>query len=172
MINGLDILFLLKLSLQADPKVRSKYIADEIFVTPVEISLSLKRCMGSGLLHLSDMGKIVNRGGLLEFLSHGLRYVFPAERGSLTRGVPTSIAAPPLKVMFLDTGEPPPVWPYFEGTARGIALKPLHKQAPRAALHDTALYELLALVDAARGDRSRERKLAVDELTKRLVSHA
>jgi hypothetical protein len=48
----------------------------------------------------------------------------------------------------------------------------LHKQAPKAALRDPALYEMLALVDAVRGDRVRERKLAVEELTRRLHGHA
>jgi hypothetical protein len=40
-------------------------------------------------------------------------------------------------------------------------------------LRDARLYELLALADAVRGERTRERKLAIDELTKRLTdSHA
>jgi len=30
----------------------------------------------------------------MEFLEHGVRYVFPAEPGSLTRGVPTAHAHP------------------------------------------------------------------------------
>jgi len=51
---------------------------------------------------------------------------------------------------------------------RGISFLPLHRQAPKAALRDARLYELLALVDAVRGERTRERKLAIDELTRRL----
>jgi hypothetical protein len=39
---------------------------------------------------------------------------------------------------------------------------------PQAALEDKRLYELLALVDALRDGRARERELAVKELTKRL----
>jgi hypothetical protein len=172
MINGLDIIVLLKLSLQKDIRVPSKKLAEELFLLPSEVTRSLKHCQSSGLLYWSDLEKRVNRAGLLEFLSHGLRYVFPAERGSLTRGIPTAAAAEPLKAFIHDGGEPPPVWPYVEGAIRGIAFKPLHKLAPKAALRDPKLYELLTLVDAIRGDRVRERKLAVEELAKRLNDHA
>ena len=92
--------------------------------------------------------------------------------GTLTRGIPTSIAAPPLKERFVDTGEPPPVWPYLDGNTRGIALMPLHKRVPEAALRDQKLYELLALADAIRGNKVRERQLAGEELTKRIENHA
>jgi hypothetical protein len=42
---------------------------------------------------------------------------------------------------------------------------------PKAVAHDDALYELLALVDAVRDGRARERELAVKELTARLDNH-
>jgi hypothetical protein len=105
---------------------------------------------------------------LLEFLLHGVRYVFPAEKGSPTRGVPTSYAAAPLRKSIADAGELPPVWPYADGPVRGYSFTPLHKNVPQAALEDERLYELLALVDALRDGRARERELAVKELTKRL----
>jgi hypothetical protein len=51
------------------------------------------------------------------------------------------------------------VWPFPEGEHRGVTLEPLYKSAP-AALRDPFLYELLALIDALREGRVRERKLA------------
>jgi hypothetical protein len=49
----------------------------------------------------------------------------------------------------------------------------LSRQAPQAALADPALHELLALLDALRVGRSRERKLAERLLSDRLSkSHA
>ena len=66
-------------------------------------------------------------------------------------------------------GELPPVWPDPEGTVRGEELRPLYRSAPAAARRDPALYELLALVDAVRAGRPRERKLAVAELEARLA---
>jgi hypothetical protein len=86
---------------------------------------------------------------LCEFLVHGLRYAFPPEWSGITRGVPTSYAAPPLSAQFAE-GDLPPVWPHSEGTARGEGLAPLYKSVPKAALRDQHLYEWLALVDAIR----------------------
>ena len=64
----------------------------------------------------------------------------------------------------------PPVWPYPTGSQRGTSFEPLYKQAPKAALRDSGLYELLALVDALRDGRARERKLAEEMLVSRLRS--
>lgn len=165
---GQDIALLLKLSLQSIGRPLSKDIAIEIFVSPSEISKSLHRCKSAGLLYWSDLEKRVNRTALLEFLVHGLKYVFPAELGPLTRGIPTLAAAPPLKSYFAADPEPPPVWPYAEGTVRGYTFVPLYKHAAQAALRDRKLYELLALCDAVRGGRARERALAIEHLTSRL----
>jgi hypothetical protein len=41
---------------------------------------------------------------------------------------------------------------------------------PKAALRDTYLYEVLALIDAIRDGRSRERQIAEEELKLRLES--
>ena len=108
---------------------------------------------------------------MLEFLIHGIRYAFPAEKGSLTRGVPTGYAGPPLNETIVASADPPPVWPHAEGPVRGYSFTPLHKNVPLAALDDVRLYELLTLVDAIRDGRVRERELAGRELTKRLESN-
>jgi hypothetical protein len=105
---------------------------------------------------------------VLEFLVHGLKYVFPAERGGLTRGMPTAHAASPLREHFAASDEVPPVWADPQGTIRGEELEPLYRSVPKAARADQRLYELLALVDAVRSGRARERELAVKELRNRL----
>jgi hypothetical protein len=101
-----------------------------------------------------------------EFLIHGIKYAFPAERGGPSRGIPTSYAAAPLNRLIAAGDEPIPVWPHAKGEKRGIALAPLYKMAPIAALKDALLYEALALVDAIRDGRARERALAEQELIK------
>lgn len=53
---------------------------------------------------------------------------------------------------------------FRRGTVRGIAIVPLDKAAPRAALHDSSFYAVLALADAIRGGRTREGNLAVERL--------
>jgi hypothetical protein len=165
---GQDIALLLKLSLQEGPRVLSKNLAGEMFLSPSDVSKSLYRCKSAGLLYWTDLEKRVNRTALLEFLTHGIRYVFPPERGAMVRGIPTATATEPLKSLFLEDGEPPPVWPYAEGTMRGNSFLPLYKGAPQAALRDGKLYELLALCDAIRGGRVRERSLAIELLGKAL----
>jgi hypothetical protein len=165
---GQDIAVLLKIGLLQEKRILSKKLADELFLSPAEISKSLNRCKDSGLLYWSDLEKRVNRSALLDFLAYGMRHVFPPKKGGLVRGVPTAAATEPLKSHFLDDGEPPPVWPYPEGTVRGLSFSPLYRCAPRAALLDSRLYELLALCDAIRGGRTRERVLAVDLLRKAL----
>ncbi len=61
-----------------------------------------------------------------------------------------------------------PVWAHINGTVRGIALYPLYPSVPEAAGRNPALYELLALFDAVRDGRARERALAINQLEKRL----
>jgi hypothetical protein len=52
---------------------------------------------------------------------------------------------------------------------RGESFGPLYKSAPKAARQDAQLYELLALVDAIRAGRARERRLAAEMLEARLA---
>jgi hypothetical protein len=62
------------------------------------------------------------------------------------------------------------VWPSPDGPVRGAAFEPLYPSVPEAAKRDSCLYELLALIDAIRDGRVRERKLAEKELVTRLRS--
>ena len=61
-----------------------------------------------------------------------------------------------------------PVWPDPDGNVRGITFEPLSSSVPKAAKHDPALYELLALVDVLREGRARESQRAAKELAVRL----
>ena len=64
--------------------------------------------------------------------------------------------------------EPMPVWAIDDGDVRGVSVAPLYKTAPIAALRDSCFYAYLALADALRDGRARERKLAEAALHKRL----
>lgn len=129
-----------------------------------EVSNSLSRSALAGLLDGSK--RIVSRGNLLDFLRHGLPYVFPQLPGGLVRGVPTAHSAPPLKARFLS--DEAYVWPSGKGTMKGQAIAPLYPGAVDAALEDEDLHQLLALVNALRVGRTRERAEAAKELDKRL----
>jgi DNA-binding transcriptional ArsR family regulator len=166
--QGQDIALLLKLAIQSEPATQSKSLAEGLSISPSEVSKALRRCADAGLVHVEGSKKRVNRTALMEFLSHGLRYVFPPERGSMVRGIPTAAAAEPLKSRLPEDNEPPAVWPYAEGKVRGISLIPLYQGAPKAALRDLKLYSVLALCDAIRSGRTRERNLAVELLGKEI----
>ena len=114
-----------------------------------------------------DSAAVVNRHNLAEFALHGARYAFAPERLPVGPGVPTSHAAPAFAGVFAE-GHEPLVWPDAHGTVRGEGLLPLHPCVPGAALRDAALYELLALFDALRAGRARERGMAVARLQKRI----
>jgi len=74
--------------------------------------------------------------------------------------VPTAHAASPLKGLFIGGRELPPIWPDPEGKVRGQMLLPLYPNAPRAAVEDPRLHELLALLDALGTGQARERDRA------------
>jgi hypothetical protein len=112
--------------------------------------------------------KIPVKRNLLEFLIHGVKYAYPPNRGGLTRGLATSYAARPLKALITQPDEPPPVWPDPEGPVRGYEFSPLYSSVPHACKVDSKLYELLALIDAIRDGRTRERKLAIKEIQARI----
>lgn len=143
-------------------------LAAELGMSPSEVHASVKRAQLARLLHGPELGNRPNFAALEEFLVHGLKYAFPAQHGELTRGIPTSYAAEPLLSVIAQNGDPPPVWPFAEGKERGFSLEPLHKSAASAALCDPLFYEYLALADALRDGRSRERKRAEEELHRRL----
>src|SRR5690554_4876185 len=159
-----DVLILLKIVSDNSPSWNQKPMAEALGLSQSEVSEAVGRCKYAGLL--APNGKTVIRMALLEFLQYGLRYVFPIQPGAVVRGVPTSHSASPLKEEIQSSEAY--VWPYGKGSVRGHSILPLYPSVPEAALKDAKLYELLALVDALRVGRARERELAVKELKKRL----
>jgi hypothetical protein len=165
MMKPQDIVVLLALSLPEKRQASYASLAADLGMSPSEAHAAVRRSVAAGLVDAAERRPLAKP--LLEFLVHGLRYVFPPERGPLTRGMPTAEAAPVLASRFTGTAEPPPVWPDPEGEVRGIEFVPLYPAVPAAARKEPRLYDLLALVDALRGGRARERAAAEAELRKR-----
>jgi hypothetical protein len=163
-----DVYVALKLVAAGSRRPPYSHLAIELVMSASEVHASVKRARASGLLHGPDLENRPNIGALEEFLVRGLKYVFPAERGEITRGIATSYGAAPLRALIAPSDEPIPVWPYAEGKQRGVSLAPLYKTAPLAALRDASFYELLVLADALREGRIRERKIAQTELHRRV----
>jgi hypothetical protein len=141
-------------------------LADNLFMSPSGVHAGVKRAVESKLIDSKKKRPRIK--SVEEFLVHGVKYVFPPRRGCLTRGMPTSHAAPPFNSEIVQTTEHPPVWPYAQGEVRGYEFSPLYETVPMAADKDLQLYELLALVDAIRGGRARETSIAIEALKERL----
>lgn len=137
-------------------------VAAAVHLSVSEVGASLARSTASGLY--DEISRHVNRGALLDFLTYGLRYVFPALPGGPARGVPTAFSAPVLREHLLTSPDAAVVWPDPDGQVRGTAIEPLYPKAVAAALANPALYDLLALTDALRLGRRREQDLARREL--------
>ena len=100
---------------------------------------------------------------LAEFALHGAKYAFPAVTLPLVIGVPTSHSAPAFAGVFAP-GSTDFVWPHPNGSVRGVGVEPLHPSVPFAAMQDAKLYEMLALFDALRVGKARERGMALERL--------
>ncbi|GAB1262167.1 hypothetical protein [Aurantivibrio plasticivorans] len=159
-----DIVFLLKLVANSKKNWTFNKLAVELGMSPSEVHAAAQRAVASGLAYKLEGEIHPNIRNLEEFLEHGIRYVFVPKRGVMERGMVTSYVAAPLAQYFPGDYDSPPVWPDPQGEIRGEAFSPLYKSVPEAAKRDAVLYQLLALVDALRGGRARERELAITEL--------
>lgn len=160
-----DICILLKIIAKQDEAWYNKDLGNELFISNSEVSESLNRSMQARLI--DEPKRKVFRKNLMEFLSHGLKYVFPVRPGQPGRGIGTAHSAPPLNGMISSNEQY--VWAHGEGDLRGLIVTPLYNTMPRAALIDHNLYELLALTDALRIGRVREQQIAIEELEKRII---
>lgn len=164
-----DLVVLLRLSLEQGASPTYAALGSELGLTASEVHAGLERATIAQLARKDKAGKAsVVRDALRLFVQHGARYSFPATRGGMTRGMPTSYAAAPLKDKIVQPSEPVPTWPHKNGTVRGVAFYPLYPTVPDAASRNPALYELLVLFDAVRGGSPRERALALEMLDERL----
>ena len=165
-----DIVVALKLVASASPSWTQPEIAKSLHLSASEVNHGLKRLEACHLFNPRE--RRIIRPSLLEFLVSGLRYVFPAQLGLVGEGMPTSLGVAVLKGKLRLGEDDVVVWPVAERSqrVRGRVLAPLYRNVPLAAAEDPALHEYLALADALRVGRARERTLAKDELVRRLSS--
>ena len=168
MLRPQDILVTLKLVVVDAPPTYNA-LGEALGISASQAYQAVQRAIASGFIHRMDLR--VNTDALHEFLIHGVRYMMPPVKGAIERGMPTAYSAAPLKEQLTETGVPL-VWPDPAGHVRGETLVPIYKTAPTAAMQDPVLYELLALVDALRVGRARERQLATELLAEALFDAA
>ncbi len=166
-----DVVVALKLAAHAGAPWTQPELARSLHMSASEVNHGLKRLTACQLYNPRE--RRVIRRSLAEFLVSGLRYVFPAQLGLFGEGMPTSISgSPALSAKFMLEDADHVVWPAEGRTARvrGRMVTPLYRNVPLAAAEDSDLHEYLALTDALRVGRARERALAKEELTRRLSS--
>jgi hypothetical protein len=167
--NGMrpqDIAVLLKIIAIDGQEWQLAGLSHALKISISEISESLNRSRIANLIDYQK--KKVNRQNLVEFLEHGVRYVFPQQPGAMVRGIPTAHSHPFMKSKFMS--EMNYVWPDHKGGIMGLMIEPFYSKQAEGVIEDQMHYKLLALVDVIRVGKVREIKYAVAEL-KKMISH-
>jgi DNA-binding Lrp family transcriptional regulator len=163
-----DIVVALKLCLSAATQSYAD-LGKSLGMSASEVHAAVRRLMDARLIDPDT--KEVRREAFRNFLVHGVPFAFPAHQKEVTRGMLTAWAAPVMADKLNASEQLPPVWPDPNGKAQGASVRPLYSSVPGAARRDPALYDLLALVDALRIGRARERNIAEKEISNRLKAH-
>lgn len=165
--NGMrpqDVDILLKIISLEGQEWNISRLAKELHISSSEICEALNRCAFAGLMNKSK--KKVMKMAFLDFLSYGLKYIFPVQPEQLVYGIPTAHSAPPLSNEIISNGISY-VWKDANSKLSGLEIKPLYKNSILAVKDDSKFYEFLALVDALRVGKIREVNIAKNELKKR-----
>ncbi|MEY2901808.1 MAG: hypothetical protein RLY89_914 [Bacteroidota bacterium] len=161
-----DIVILLKIVVLGNKEWQFQDLARSLYISSAEVSESLNRSSFSGLIDTNR--KKVAKIAFTEFLKYGLPYVFPQTPGPLSRGMATSHGHSLLKKHIVSSSTY--VWPDFEGKDYGQAIEPLYPNQVIAAKEDEKLYEALAMLDAIRVGKVREKKFAFDYFSNLLLN--
>ena len=159
MLKSQDIVIALYLANEHNSGSSVREISSRLEISIGEISNSLKRLVASKLLDASS--RKILKANLMEFLVHGLQYVFPPEKMAPGKGLPTAWGH---EVFSEISANEIPVLQHIDGKAYGPAIKPFYKNMANALLRDKELYMWVAVVDALRMGRSREKKIAIEKL--------
>ena len=158
--RGLQAGLLVDTALLAPPPEAAPGVQEAVAVYRVQTRQ--RRAKAAMATHADNPARVIGRN-LAEFAVHGAKYAFPADKLPVSVGVPTSHSAPAFAGVFAP-GSDDWVWPHPNGTVRGQGVEPLHPSVPFAAMQDAKLYEMLALFDALRVGRARERGMALKRL--------
>ena len=123
-------------------------LGEELAASASQVHAALRRLDAAGLLRPDS--RVTNARALLEFLTGGVRFAFPVQRGPLRDGIPTANSAAPLNTV-VDAVDVV-VWPApgHPQAVRGFSLTPLFRRAPLLIDRSPETYRLLTVVDALR----------------------
>jgi hypothetical protein len=162
-LSSSDLLVLLKLAASDDASASVRDLAGDLGISKSAVALSLKHLDDLELTKGEPPNRCVNKLAARDLLENAARWIAPAKVGDWELGLPTAHSEPHLAARFRGDADPV-VLPLPHGPLRGRAIPPLHPQAPAAAARDPRLHRLLAIVDALRIGRARDREIAASEL--------
>jgi hypothetical protein len=171
-----DLVIALKVFTLHNTKWNQRNLAQSLGMSLSEVNGGIRRGIRAGLIIGGAVRSQAPQAvpyALQAFITSGVRYAFFAEKGAMSRGVPTGLAGAKLDKAIARPEEfYNPVWPSPQGKARGVAIKPLFKSIPKVIERDEnrELYILLSLVDVIREGRIRESNLAAQAISKILKS--
>ena len=125
-----DVVVLVKLLSYAERRPSLARMAADLFLSGSQVHAALNRLAAARLILKDARRSRPNKSAAEEFLVHGAKYMFPAIRGGVIRGMLTSYAAPPLDRQISSGTDLPPVWPFAMGQHRGVSLEPLYRTVP------------------------------------------
>jgi hypothetical protein len=166
-VKGQDLLVLLKIFLWAEGRWSMSVLGDQLSLSKSQVHYSVKNCVQVGLL--GEKTLTPKPEAIKEFIGHAVKYLLPAKWLGQGIGIATAHSMEPLCEVISAAGLPI-IWEEPNGTLEGMILKPIHPSAPFASLIDRQLYEYLALIDALRSGRAREKNMALQELMTRIES--
>lgn len=138
-----------KLVVSKEKKARQIDLSRALHINQSEVSTGFERLVRCHLIDHKE--RTVNRLQAIEFLETAVKFFFPAEFTEHTIGIPTSVFTKPLDETLRTSSSPITlIWPYEGGKVKGLGIIPIHDSAPLAAIEDEKLYQLLAVLDAAR----------------------
>lgn len=164
LLKPLDVVVSVMATVLPEPRWTIAQMAQHLGMDNAQVFRAARNATTARLLiadpNASSASYTPNRAALLELLTHGIQYVMVPARGRMTRGMPTSYAAPIMSSRIPAGDDPVPVWPTAHGRVRGESYEPLHRCVPDAAARNDRFYAAMALIDAIRDGRARERALA------------
>lgn len=142
-------------------------LSEMVLLSLGETHASVKRLEEAGIYN--KMTRSIIPENASEVLIHGVKYMFPAKIGTISRGVLTAFSALVMKNLISRSNDEY-IWAYAKGKNKGISIKPLSKDVPKAIENTPELYDMLVLIDCLRIGKVRERKLAENLLNNLIMN--
>lgn len=159
-----DVVIAIKLVGASDPNWSYASLGSEIGLGHNQAHLACKRLVAASLMN----DKRVNKRNFVEFLVHGVKYVFPPVWDGEQHGIPTAISSPEMKKEL--RSQQRVVWPTRKRKdPKGDGLRPLHKCVFTVIEKDQFAYQILSVLDSIRVGSAREREIAVDYINSKIL---